>query len=225
LSGKKIEKENFKATIMLLVVSLTFVALTLPYTVSYFIMKVSILRKNNTNMKTLVVIQKIADILYMLNHSINFFLYILTRRIFRKLIKEKLKCDCFCIDKYNRRKRQQQRAFINEVPMETLNLGHNDDDINNNKRTIDFISEPRVIKTYSLSSKSTYLKELYHISDDIRELNHCDILQPEDIEDYWQKAEPCNNIDEEILSKRNSKSNGSRSMVSKMFRSKKSISS
>jgi hypothetical protein len=46
------------------------------------------------------IIQKVTELLYLFNHSINFFLYVVTRHNFRKVLKEKLKCDCFDLKKY-----------------------------------------------------------------------------------------------------------------------------
>ena len=99
IKEKRLQIENLKITWMLVIVSLSFILLTLPHVIVYFTLNVSHLRKkmypNSTpliNLNRMQSIEKITELFYISNYGINFFLYILTRNKFREVLIEKLKC-------------------------------------------------------------------------------------------------------------------------------------
>ena len=95
LRDKKVQIENLKITWTLIIISLTFIFLTLPHVIMYFVSHSATLRKGSkTKQNVIMSLQKITELFYIFNHSINFFLYIVTRNSFRRVLKEKLKCDC-----------------------------------------------------------------------------------------------------------------------------------
>lgn len=102
IRDKKVQIENLKITWTLIIISLSFIVLTLPYGVIYFVDKFYG-RSNAKKAQTFLSFQfsKIVELFYMLNHSINFFLYVLSRNSFRRVLKEKLKCDCFNVKNYS----------------------------------------------------------------------------------------------------------------------------
>lgn len=95
LREKKVQIENLKITWTLVIVSLTFILLTLPHLIIYFISSIKLIKNTSIHF-----IQKVTELFYISNHSINFFLYIFTRNSFRRVLKEKLRCDCFDFKKY-----------------------------------------------------------------------------------------------------------------------------
>ena len=48
------------------------------------------------------VVYKISELFYIFNHSSNFFLYVFTRKSFRRVLKQKLDCGCFNFLKKNK---------------------------------------------------------------------------------------------------------------------------
>jgi hypothetical protein len=98
LRDKKVQIENLKITWTLIIISLTFIFLTLPHMTMYFLGHSDILKTKNsskTRANIIFFLHKLTELFYIFNHSINFFLYIVTRNSFRRVLKEKLKCDCF----------------------------------------------------------------------------------------------------------------------------------
>lgn len=100
LRDKKVQIENFKMTWMLLIISVTFILLTLPHTFLYFIWTLPKIG-NSSSPKSIFFfnisknVMKFTELLYILNHSINFFLYTVTRNSFRKVLKRQLTLTCF----------------------------------------------------------------------------------------------------------------------------------
>lgn len=93
MRDKKVQIENLKITWTLIIISASFILLTLPFVIMYFIDRFYV---KSTPAKAFVfyAFTKSAELFYIFNHSINFFLYVLSRNSFRRVLKEKLKCDC-----------------------------------------------------------------------------------------------------------------------------------
>lgn len=102
LREKKVQIENLKITWTLIIISVSFIVLTLPYVIMYFVDKIYGRTAQKQQQKFFsYLLTKIADLFYMLNHSVNFFLYVLSRNSFRRVLKEKLKCECFNVRNNN----------------------------------------------------------------------------------------------------------------------------
>lgn len=100
LRDKKVQIENWKITWTLIIISVSFILLTLPHTVLYFIWTIPKIAKENLSHKFFLFnispnVMKFTELLYVLNHSINFFLYTITRNSFRKVLKEQFQVDWF----------------------------------------------------------------------------------------------------------------------------------
>lgn len=100
LRDKKVKIENLKMTWLLVIISVSFILLTLPHTFLYFIWTLPKIGKPSSpgsmfffNISTNVM--KFTELLYIFNHSINFFLYTVTRNSFRKVLKRQLTLTCF----------------------------------------------------------------------------------------------------------------------------------
>ena len=94
LRDKKVQIENAKITWMLIFISVSFILLTLPHTVLYFMWTIPKL-SGRFYFNISPNLMKLTELLYVLNHSINFFLYTITRHSFRKVLKKQLTCSCF----------------------------------------------------------------------------------------------------------------------------------
>jgi hypothetical protein len=89
IRDKKVQIENIKTTWMLVIISVSFILLTSPHAIVYFARHIKNLNKNannrpgthtNSNSDVLMpLIMRFTELLYILNHSINFFLYIVSR--------------------------------------------------------------------------------------------------------------------------------------------------
>jgi hypothetical protein len=115
LRDKKIQIENLKTTWTLILISFAFTFLTLPYIINYFITNYTYIRRESYSRRVLIrrmsilkLVQKITELLYVFNHSINFFLYMFTRNSFRRVLIGKLKCNYFKIPKTNLRSKPDQ---------------------------------------------------------------------------------------------------------------------
>jgi hypothetical protein len=95
LRDKKVQIENIKTTWMLVIISASFILLTSPHAIVYFTRHIINMNKNSsksghthTSNSSLGVfmplIIRFTELLYILNHSINFFLYIVSRNRFFK---------------------------------------------------------------------------------------------------------------------------------------------
>jgi hypothetical protein len=96
IRDKKVQIENLKITWTLVIISLTFILLTLPHLIFYFIISIKLVKSSSV-----YVIYKISELFYIFNHSSNFFLYVFTRKSFRRVLKQKLDCGCFNFMKKN----------------------------------------------------------------------------------------------------------------------------
>lgn len=91
LRDKKVQIENFKTTWMLVIISASFILLTSPHAIIYFTRHISSMNRNhNKNQQNhppngsamdviMPLIMRFTELLYILNHSVNFFLYIVSR--------------------------------------------------------------------------------------------------------------------------------------------------
>ena len=99
LRDKKVQIENLKITWTLIIISVSFILLTLPHTVLYFIWTIPKLSKEDQHswffFNISPNVMKFTELLYVLNHAINFFLYTITRNSFRKILKDQFRLDCF----------------------------------------------------------------------------------------------------------------------------------
>ncbi|RNA06783.1 thyrotropin-releasing hormone receptor [Brachionus plicatilis] len=119
IRDKKVQVENFKITLTLIIISASFIFLTLPYVINYYILNFYFIRYGD-QLQLLILIQKVTELMYILNHSINFFLYIVTRNSFRRVLKEKLYCSCFKSRSYvavNHVVRHRQTTNANLIAM------------------------------------------------------------------------------------------------------------
>lgn len=126
IRDKKMQVENFKITLTLIIISASFIFLTIPYVINYYVMNFYFIRYGD-QLQLLILMQKITELMYILNHSINFFLYIVTRNSFRRVLKEKLYCNCFSIKTYMNanqigRHRQAINASQTVLPVETRSV-------------------------------------------------------------------------------------------------------
>ena len=100
LRDKKVQIENLKTTWMLIIISVSFILLTLPHTFLYFIWTIPKLARSSSSSSRFFFnisphVMQFTELLYVLNHSINFFLYTVTRNSFRKVLKRHLTISCF----------------------------------------------------------------------------------------------------------------------------------
>ena len=73
-------------TASLLAVAMAFLVLRLPYIVTYYLKEYQMvnMRRNNELSKTLYIVNKVADVLSIVNYDVNFFLYCLCGSVFRR---------------------------------------------------------------------------------------------------------------------------------------------
>ena len=92
----KNQLENDKVTWMLVVISITFGIFNFPYFILWLV--VCIIRVQGRAPSAYIESGKlVAEVFYLLNYSLYFFLYVISRRTFRKVLIEKMRwrCDCF----------------------------------------------------------------------------------------------------------------------------------
>ena len=95
----KNQLENDKVTWMLVVISITFGILNFPYFILWLV--VCIIRVRGEIPSAYIESGKlIAEVLYLLNYSLYFFLYVISRRSFRKVLIEKMRWRCDCFDQW-----------------------------------------------------------------------------------------------------------------------------
>lgn len=92
----KNQLENDKVTWMLVVISITFGVLNFPYFILWLISCIINVR-GQTPSAYIESARMIAEVFYLLNYSLYFFLYVISRRTFRKVLIEKMRwrCDWF----------------------------------------------------------------------------------------------------------------------------------
>jgi len=95
----KNQLENDKVTWMLVVISITFGILNFPYFILWLI--VCIIRVRGRTPSDYIESGKlVAEGFYLLNYSLYFFLYVISRRSFRKVLIEKIRWRCDCFDQW-----------------------------------------------------------------------------------------------------------------------------
>jgi hypothetical protein len=95
----KNQLENDKVTWMLVVISITFGILNFPYFILWLI--VCIIRvRGETPSEYIESGKMVAEVFYLLNYSLYFFLYVISRRSFRKVLIEKMRWRCDCFDQW-----------------------------------------------------------------------------------------------------------------------------
>ncbi len=92
----KNQLENDKVTWMLVVISITFGILNFPYFILWLVSCIITVR-GKTPSAYIESGRMVAEVLYLLNYSLYFFLYVISRRSFRKVLIEKMRwrCDWF----------------------------------------------------------------------------------------------------------------------------------
>lgn len=95
----KNQLENDKVTWMLVVISITFGILNFPYFILWLI--VCIIRVRGKTPSAYIEAGKmVAEVFYLLYYSLYFFLYVISRRSFRKVLIEKMRWRCDCFDQW-----------------------------------------------------------------------------------------------------------------------------
>ena len=95
----KNQLENDKVTWMLVVISITFGILNLPYFILWLV--VCIIRVRGRAPSAYIESGRmVAEVFYLLNYSLYFFLYVISRRSFRKVLIEKIRWRCDCFDQW-----------------------------------------------------------------------------------------------------------------------------
>jgi hypothetical protein len=96
----KNQLENDKVTWMLVVISITFGILNFPYFILWLVACIIRVR-NQTPSAYIESAKMVAEVFYLLNYSLYFFLYVISRRSFRKVLIEKMRWRCDCFDQWH----------------------------------------------------------------------------------------------------------------------------
>ncbi|CAM4943038.1 unnamed protein product [Rotaria socialis] len=111
----KNQLENDKVTWMLVVISITFGILNFPYFILWLI--VCIIRvRGNTPSAYIESGKMIAEVFYLLHYSLYFFLYVISRRSFRKVLIEKMRWRCDCFDQWRLNEMRIDAALNSKQP-------------------------------------------------------------------------------------------------------------
>jgi hypothetical protein len=197
LRDKKVQIENFKITWTLIIISLTFICLTLPHMIMYFLQHSDLIKtKNSSKARSNIMfgLNKLTESLYIFNHSINFFLYIVTRNSFRRVLKEKLKCDCLNWRNYmlNMNKRNNSLLFNNSQMLDERQPSSNRFNRSSNAYSGSSNEQPGAgggpQAIAASKNKNNNLNEIVVFNkDEVAEPNpKTDKLQPENYESYWE---------------------------------------
>lgn len=95
----KNQLENDKVTWMLVVISITFGILNFPYFI-FWLISCIIRVQGKTPSLYIESAKLISEVFYLLNYSLYFFLYVISRRSFRKVLIEKMRWRCDCFDQW-----------------------------------------------------------------------------------------------------------------------------
>ena len=123
----KNQLENDKVTWMLVVISITFGILNFPYFILWLI--VCIIRvRGKTPSLYIESAKMVAEVFYLLNYSLYFFLYVISRRSFRKVLIEKMRWRCDCFDQWRLNEMRLDAAIRSQqIPVEVSKRnGHGD---------------------------------------------------------------------------------------------------
>lgn len=121
----KNQLENDKVTWMLVVISVTFGILNFPYFIFWLV--VCIIRVRGKNPSAYIESGKmIAEVFYLLNYSLNFFLYVISRRSFRKVLIEKMRWRCDWFEQWRLNEMRLDAALRSQqMPRQTSILNEN----------------------------------------------------------------------------------------------------
>ncbi|CAF1683995.1 unnamed protein product, partial [Adineta ricciae] len=95
----KNQLENDKVTWMLVVISITFGILNFPYFILWLVTCIIRVRGKRPS-DYMESAKMVAEVFYLLNYSLYFFLYVISRRSFRKVLIEKMRWRCDCFDQW-----------------------------------------------------------------------------------------------------------------------------
>jgi hypothetical protein len=95
----KNQLENDKVTWMLVVISITFGILNFPYFILWLLSCIKRVRGEPSS-AYIESAKMVAEAFYLLNYSLYFFLYVISRRSFRKVLIEKMRWRCDCFDQW-----------------------------------------------------------------------------------------------------------------------------
>ena len=95
----KNQLENDKVTWMLVVISITFGILNFPYFILWLLSCIKLVRGERPS-AYIESAKMVAEVFYLLNYSLYFFLYVISRRSFRKVLIEKMRWRCDCFDQW-----------------------------------------------------------------------------------------------------------------------------
>ncbi|CAF1324825.1 unnamed protein product [Rotaria sp. Silwood1] len=109
----KNQLENDKVTWMLVVISITFGILNFPYFILWLI--VCIIRVRGRTPSAYIESGKmVAEVFYLLHYSLYFFLYVISRRSFRKVLIEKMRWRCDCFDQWRLNEMRLDAALLSQ---------------------------------------------------------------------------------------------------------------
>jgi hypothetical protein len=126
----KNQLENDKVTWMLVVISITFGILNFPYFILW--LTVCIIRvRGRTPSLYIESAKMVSEVFYLLNYSLYFFLYVISRRSFRKVLIEKMRWRCDCFDQWRLNEMRIDAALHSQqLPRQlTIHNGHRDTSI------------------------------------------------------------------------------------------------
>ncbi|CAF3940831.1 unnamed protein product [Rotaria sp. Silwood2] len=109
----KNQLENDKVTWMLVVISITFGILNFPYFILWLIF--CIIRVRGRTPSAYIESGKmVAEVFYLLHYSLYFFLYVISRRSFRKVLIEKMRWRCDCFDQWRLNEMRLDAALLSQ---------------------------------------------------------------------------------------------------------------
>ncbi|CAF1362491.1 unnamed protein product [Rotaria sordida] len=132
----KNQLENDKVTWMLVVISITFGILNFPYFILWLI--VCIIRVRGKIPSAYIESGRmVAEVFYLLHYSLYFFLYVISRRSFRKVLIEKMRWRCDCFDQWRLNEMRLDAALLSQqIPRQpTIHNGINNNNISITSRT------------------------------------------------------------------------------------------
>ncbi|CAM2705018.1 unnamed protein product [Rotaria socialis] len=122
----KNQLENDKVTWMLVVISVTFGILNFPYFIFWLVVCISRVR-GKVPSDYVESGKMIAEVCYLLNYSLNFFLYVISRRSFRKVLIEKMRWRCDWFEQWRLNEMRLDAALRSQqIPRSTSLLNGNE---------------------------------------------------------------------------------------------------
>jgi len=112
--------ENDKVTWMLVVISITFGILNFPYFILWLVSCIITVR-GKTPSAYIESGRMVAEVLYLLNYSLYFFLYVISRRSFRKVLIEKMRWRCDWFEQWRLNEMRLDAALrAQQMPKQTM---------------------------------------------------------------------------------------------------------